>query len=65
MFSKRRQKVSICRKGLRFNNYHFRVMEGPSASQQFNRKDMKLDASGTNRSYDIKIDNFDIAFGDK
>ncbi|XP_033764242.1 ATP-binding cassette sub-family F member 3-like [Pecten maximus] len=36
-----------------------------SASQQFNRKDVKFDASGANRSYDIKIDNFDIAFGEK
>lgn len=41
------------------------LMDGPSASQQFNKRDMKFDASGANRSYDIKIDDFDIAFGDK
>ena len=40
-------------------------MDGPTASQQMNRKDTKFDASGANRSYDIKIDDFDIAFGDK
>ena len=26
---------------------------------------MKFDASGSNRSYDVKIDNFDIAFGER
>ncbi|XP_076085979.1 ATP-binding cassette sub-family F member 3-like isoform X2 [Mytilus galloprovincialis] len=36
-----------------------------SASQQFNRKDTKFDASGQNRSLDIKIDDFDISFGEK
>ncbi|KAL4220972.1 ATP-binding cassette sub- F member 3 [Mactra antiquata] len=41
------------------------VMDGPTASQQINRKDMKLDQSGVNRSYDIKIENFDIAFGER
>lgn len=40
-------------------------MEGPSASQQSNRKDAKLDASGVNRSYDIRIENFDISFGER
>ena len=39
--------------------------EMASASQQFNRKDTKFDASGQNRSLDIKIDDFDISFGDK
>ncbi|KAH3828800.1 ATP-binding cassette sub-family F member 3-like [Dreissena polymorpha] len=41
------------------------VMEGPTASQQINRRDQKLESSGTNKSYDIKIENFDIAFGDR
>ena len=40
-------------------------LDGPTASQQFNRKDVKFDASGANRSYDVKIENFDIAFGDR
>ncbi|XP_071147571.1 ATP-binding cassette sub-family F member 3-like isoform X2 [Mytilus edulis] len=39
--------------------------EMASASQQFNRKDTKFDASGQNRSLDIKIDDFDISFGEK
>lgn len=43
------------------NNAH----DEASASQQFNRKDTKFDESGINRSGDIKIDNFDIAFGEK
>ncbi|CAC5384207.1 ABCF3 [Mytilus coruscus] len=38
--------------------------EMASASQQFNRKDTKFDASGQNRSLDIKIDD-DISFGEK
>ncbi|XP_046559186.1 ATP-binding cassette sub-family F member 3-like [Haliotis rubra] len=41
------------------------ILETASASQQINRKDAKLDASGTNRSYDIRIENFDIAFGER
>ena len=40
-------------------------MDGPTASQQINRRDNKFDNSGANRSYDIKIEDFDIAFGDR
>ncbi|XP_050412288.1 ATP-binding cassette sub-family F member 3 isoform X1 [Patella vulgata] len=40
-------------------------IELASASQQINRRDAKMDASGTNRSLDIKIENFDIAFGER
>jgi len=40
-------------------------MDGPTASQQINRRDEKLDNSGTNKSYDIKVEQFDIAFGDR
>ena len=36
-----------------------------TASQAINRKDQKMDESGTSRSSDIRIENFDIAFGDK
>lgn len=39
--------------------------EMASASQQLNRKDTKFDASGTNRSYDIKIEDFDISYGER
>ena len=42
-----------------------RVLEAPSASQQVNRKDTRLEASGQNKSYDIHIENFDVSFGDK
>ena len=48
-----------------FNKHFFFREEMASASQQFNRKDTKFDASGQNRSLDIKIDDFDISFGDK
>ncbi|KAK3105053.1 hypothetical protein FSP39_016220 [Pinctada imbricata] len=41
------------------------TQEEATASQQFNRKDTKMEAAGTNRSYDIKIENFDIAFGER
>ena len=42
-----------------------RVLEAPSASQQVNRKDTRLEASGQNKSYDIHIQNFDVSYGDK
>ena len=41
------------------------VLETPSASQQINRKDMRQDALGSNKSYDIHIENFDVSYGDK
>ncbi|XP_013413453.1 ATP-binding cassette sub-family F member 3-like [Lingula anatina] len=39
------------------------LLQAASASQQTNRKDVKFDSSGANRSYDIRIDNFDISYG--
>ena len=36
-----------------------------SASQQSNRKESKMEASGTNKSSDIRISDFDISFGEK
>ncbi|XP_076451873.1 ATP-binding cassette sub-family F member 3-like [Babylonia areolata] len=36
-----------------------------TASQVINKRDARLDASGNNRSTDIKIEDFDIAFGEK
>ncbi len=36
-----------------------------SASQQSNRKEAKMEAVGANRSSDIRISDFDIAFGEK
>ncbi|ESN98429.1 hypothetical protein HELRODRAFT_185827 [Helobdella robusta] len=41
------------------------VLDLPSASQQVNRKDTKADASGSTKTYDVKIENFDMAFGEK
>lgn len=36
-----------------------------SASQQLNRRDIKLDSAGGNKSYDIRIENFDVSYGEK
>ncbi|XP_022110204.1 ATP-binding cassette sub-family F member 3-like [Acanthaster planci] len=36
-----------------------------SASQAINRKDQKMDESGNSRAKDIRIENIDLAFGDK
>lgn len=36
-----------------------------TASQQINRKDERLDASGNNRSCDIRIEQFDVSFGNR
>ena len=40
-------------------------MDNASASQQANRKETKMEAAGTNKSYDIRIEDFDVAYGDK
>ena len=36
-----------------------------SASQQGNRREAKMEASGTNKTYDIRLENFDISYADK
>ncbi|CAD7080940.1 unnamed protein product [Hermetia illucens] len=36
-----------------------------TASQVFNKKDSKMESKGINRSMDIRIENFDLAFGEK
>lgn len=50
---------------LLFYDLCFSIQEEATACQQINKKDVKLDLSGTNRSMDVKIENFDIAFGEK
>lgn len=42
-----------------------RVLEEASASQASSKKDSRADQSGKNRSYDIRIENFDISFGER
>uniref|UniRef100_A0A3Q2NMZ5 ATP-binding cassette sub-family F member 3 n=1 Tax=Fundulus heteroclitus TaxID=8078 RepID=A0A3Q2NMZ5_FUNHE len=41
------------------------VLEEASASQASSKKDSRADQSGKNRSYDIRIENFDISFGER
>ncbi|XP_069753732.1 ATP-binding cassette sub-family F member 3 [Narcine bancroftii] len=41
------------------------VLEEASASQASNKKESRLEASGKNKSYDIKIENFDVSYGDR
>uniref|UniRef100_A0A8C6SKB5 ABCF3 PWI-like helical bundle domain-containing protein n=1 Tax=Neogobius melanostomus TaxID=47308 RepID=A0A8C6SKB5_9GOBI len=41
------------------------VLEEASASQSSSKKDSKVDLSGKNRSYDIRIENFDVSFGER
>ncbi|XP_072247937.1 ATP-binding cassette sub-family F member 3 [Leuresthes tenuis] len=41
------------------------VLEEASASQASNKKDSRVDQSGKNRSYDIRIENFDVSFGER
>ncbi|CAG0880865.1 unnamed protein product [Cyprideis torosa] len=36
-----------------------------TASQQISKKDVRMEARGTNKCKDIQIDNFDVAFGDR
>ncbi|XP_051557109.1 ATP-binding cassette sub-family F member 3-like isoform X3 [Myxocyprinus asiaticus] len=41
------------------------VLEEASASQASSKKDSRVDSSGKNRSYDIRIENFDVSFGER
>lgn len=43
----------------------FSVLEEASASQASSKKDSRVDMSGKNRSYDIRIENFDVSFGER
>ncbi|CAD7005001.1 ATP-binding cassette sub-family F member 3 [Ceratitis capitata] len=40
-------------------------LQTATASQVLSKKNTKMEQKGTNRSMDIKIENFDLAFGDK
>lgn len=40
-------------------------LQTATASQVMSKKNTKMEQKGTNRSMDIKIENFDLAFGDK
>ncbi|KAJ8271150.1 hypothetical protein GJAV_G00123320 [Gymnothorax javanicus] len=41
------------------------VLEEASASQASSKKDSRVDTSGKNRSYDVRIENFDVSFGER
>lgn len=41
------------------------VLQTASASQVLSKKDAKVDAKGQSRSMDIRIENFDVSFGDR
>ncbi|XP_019651350.1 ATP-binding cassette sub-family F member 3 isoform X3 [Ailuropoda melanoleuca] len=41
------------------------VLEEASASQAGSRKESRLESSGKNKSYDVRIENFDVSFGDR
>ncbi|XP_075718000.1 ATP-binding cassette sub-family F member 3 [Rhinoderma darwinii] len=41
------------------------VMEEASASQAASKKENRIESSGKNKSYDIRIDNFDVSFGER
>uniref|UniRef100_A0AAY4BCK9 ATP-binding cassette sub-family F member 3 n=1 Tax=Denticeps clupeoides TaxID=299321 RepID=A0AAY4BCK9_9TELE len=41
------------------------VLEEASASQASSKKESRVDISGKNRSYDIRIENFDVSFGER
>lgn len=42
-----------------------RVMDGPAVSQMASKKDSKMDSAGQNRTKDIRVENFDISYGEK
>lgn len=41
------------------------VLQTATASQVTSKKDSKLEAKGTNRAQDIRIENFDVAYGER
>lgn len=41
------------------------VLQSATASQVTSKKETKLEAKGTNKTQDIRIENFDVAFGDR
>ncbi|KAI4879161.1 hypothetical protein NFI96_025519 [Prochilodus magdalenae] len=41
------------------------VLEEASASQASSKKESRVDMSGKNRSYDVRIENFDVSFGER
>ncbi|XP_017781805.1 PREDICTED: ATP-binding cassette sub-family F member 3 [Nicrophorus vespilloides] len=41
------------------------VLQTATASQVTSKKEIKLEAKGNNRTQDIRIENFDIAYGDR
>ncbi|XP_034021205.1 ATP-binding cassette sub-family F member 3 [Thalassophryne amazonica] len=41
------------------------ILEEASASQASSKKDNRVDQSGKNRSYDVRIENFDVSFGER
>ncbi|XP_068945423.1 ATP-binding cassette sub-family F member 3 isoform X1 [Petaurus breviceps papuanus] len=41
------------------------VLEEASASQAGSKKESRLESSGKNRSYDVRIENFDVSFGER
>lgn len=40
-------------------------MDNATASQVTSKKEAKLEAKGNNRAQDIRIENFDVAYGDR
>ncbi|KFB45099.1 AGAP012005-PA-like protein [Anopheles sinensis] len=41
------------------------VLQSATASQVISKKDNKMESKGMNRSMDVRIENFDVSFGDK
>ncbi|KAF7242660.1 ATP-binding cassette sub-family F member 3 [Varanus komodoensis] len=41
------------------------LLEEASASQAASKKETRLETSGKNKSYDVRIENFDVSFGER
>lgn len=53
------------RDGVKGGGTSIPVLQSASASQVISKKDNKMESKGTSRSMDIKIENFDVSFGEK
>lgn len=53
------------RDGVKPNGPSIPVLQTASASQVLSKKDAKVEAKGQSRSMDVRIENFDVSFGDR
>ena len=63
---KQEKRVGVDQSTVRINNSTAPALETASASQMMSKKDSRMETKGsTNKTQDIRIENFDVAYGDR